>query len=486
MPDQNGKLNEVQDALDNPVVLNYARNTGPRLTPAVRSVFVEMARYVDPQTGTCSPTQEQIAQALESMRETVINAQKDIQGLGLILIRAMEGVAGRRNEYFFTGFESGWEPAPKNPREKNQLLASFRLQATEHRTQLAEKQLTIDQLNSEIAQLRSIASGSSPVESEDRTPISSDPAAAQPVPSVDSSTPIPMLWEASPCPHDEGIHPLKVGQSADIETGYGTAMVEGSGISPVTEANEDAAAEEESHSAWSMTGEDAQKPRVSGQAEDLGRTGLSASNPEVPELNVSSGVDTEVPGAKAASVDPERAGDELTGEVAGHGLLEVNATESLSRSESGQILGDVAASGSGEERGEAGQPPEAASDRTSETASDPGLVGCANEDGLNETIDPVPPPANVVASLDENRHVVVSWNRLEVDRITGYEVWRKAGGFGRRDKHWQVAGRDTTAQKDDGVAPDSRFLYLVRGMRGSQPGEWSVPLVVEVKQMSPK
>ena len=182
-----------------------------------------------------------------------------------------------------------------------------------------------------------------------------------------------MLWEASLCPHDEGIHPLKVGQSADIETGYGTAMAEGSGISPVTEANGDSAAEEESHSTWSKTGEDAHKLQLLGQTEDLGRTGLSAGNPEVPELNVSSGVDTEVPGAKAASVDPELAGDELTGEVAGHGLLEVNDTESLSRPESGQIPGDVAASGSGEERGEAGQPPEASSARASETTSDPGL-----------------------------------------------------------------------------------------------------------------
>lgn len=481
MLDHNGKLNELQHVLDDPVVLDYARNTGPRLTPTVRAVFVEMARYVDRHTGTCSPTQEQIAQCLESTRETVINAQKDLEGLGLIGIRALEGAPGKRNEYDFTGFESGWEPAPKNPREKNQLLASYRLQAKEHRAQLAQNQVTIDQLNAEIAQLRSIASGSSPVESEDRTPISSDPAAAQPVPRVDSSTPIPMLWEASPGPHDEAVHPLKVGQSADIETGYGIAMAEGSGISPVTEANGDSAAEEGSYNTWSKTGEDTQTLQSLGQTEDLGRTGLSAGNPEVPELNVSTPGDTEVPGAKAASVDLHRAGDEFAGEIAGHGLLEANDTESLSRPESGQIPGDVAAPDPGEELGEAGQPPEASSDRTSETASDPSLGDCANEDGLNETIDPVPPPANVAASLDENRHVVVSWNAMEVDGITGYEVWRKAGGFGRRDKHWQVAGRDTTAQKDDGVAPGSRLRYLVRGMRGNQPGEWSVPLVVEVK-----
>ena len=97
MLDHNGKLNEVPDVIDDPVVLDYARNTGPRLTPAARIVFVEMARYVDPHPGTCSPTHEQIAQCLESTRETVINVQKDLQGLGLIEIRAMVG-SGRQEE----------------------------------------------------------------------------------------------------------------------------------------------------------------------------------------------------------------------------------------------------------------------------------------------------------------------------------------------------------------------------------------------------
>ena len=72
-----------------------------------------------------------------------------------------------------------------------------------------------------------------------------------------------MLWEASPGPHNEGIPSLKVSQSADIDTGYGTIMAEGSGISPVTEVNRDSAAEEESPNTWSTTGEDAQKLRVS-------------------------------------------------------------------------------------------------------------------------------------------------------------------------------------------------------------------------------
>ena len=73
----------------------------------------------------------------------------------------MDGVGGRRNEYHLNGFESGWVLAPKNPREKNQLLASYRLQAADHRARLAEKELTIEELGAEIVRLWTLLSASS-------------------------------------------------------------------------------------------------------------------------------------------------------------------------------------------------------------------------------------------------------------------------------------------------------------------------------------
>ena len=141
-------------------------------------------------------------------------------------------------------------------------------------------------------------------------------------------------------------------------------------------------------------------------------------------MNVSTSEGTEVPGAKGASLDPYRAGDEFAGEIAGRGLLEANGTESLSRAESGQILGDVAASGSGEERGEAGQPPEVSSARTSDTTSDLSLGDSANEDGLNETIDPVPPPAMVMGMVDghtrSKRSRAASQPAQRLQQVVGY------------------------------------------------------------------
>lgn len=153
MNDQDENPKDGLRIFDDPTVLAYARNTGPGLTSMPRSVFLEMARYVNPDTGHCCPTQEQIAQCLDSTRETVINAQRYLEGLGLIEIRPVDGVGGKRNEYHFNGFESGWVPALKNLREKNQLLASYRLQAADHRARLAERELTIEELRAEIVRL---------------------------------------------------------------------------------------------------------------------------------------------------------------------------------------------------------------------------------------------------------------------------------------------------------------------------------------------
>ena len=54
--DQNENPRDGLRIFDDPAVLAYARNTGPRLTSAPRSVFLEMARHVKPDTGHCCPT----------------------------------------------------------------------------------------------------------------------------------------------------------------------------------------------------------------------------------------------------------------------------------------------------------------------------------------------------------------------------------------------------------------------------------------------
>ena len=50
-----------QIIIDDPVVVEYARTTGPRLGPRARAVLVELSRFADPDTGYCCPTQAQIA-----------------------------------------------------------------------------------------------------------------------------------------------------------------------------------------------------------------------------------------------------------------------------------------------------------------------------------------------------------------------------------------------------------------------------------------
>ena len=143
---------QVISPFDHPLVAHYTASTGPRLNGTLRAVFREIGRYVDADTGWGSPTQERIADDLDMARGTVIDAVKDLQGLGLLIAIQMQGAGGKRLEYFLTGFYSGWESAPKNKSEKSPVLAAYRLRSS-------EMQERIDEQAREIKRLRESANG---------------------------------------------------------------------------------------------------------------------------------------------------------------------------------------------------------------------------------------------------------------------------------------------------------------------------------------
>ena len=93
--------------IDNPIVLAYAATTGPAMSAVLRAVLRELARYVDPRIGIARPTLEQLAGVLDMSRQTVAQALRDLQCLGLIHISQAEGFPGKRNQYYFPAAATG-------------------------------------------------------------------------------------------------------------------------------------------------------------------------------------------------------------------------------------------------------------------------------------------------------------------------------------------------------------------------------------------
>ena len=390
-----------QIIIDDPVVLENARTTGPRLGPTVRAVLVELSRFADPDTGYCCPTQAQIAASLEMSRETVISALKDLEGLGIIVIRPVPGVGGKQNEYCLTATASGWQAEPKNAPEKNQLLASFRLQARQLREKLADKDNMIEDLQEQVIGFKATLE-----KDED-----------------DSVMPDPVL-------QGDALSAFNVGQMADIER---AERVDAEGLPD--------------------------EPGATGEAE--------GADPVFPPS---------MAGQNGGTDDIASSGEAMVKHVVGR--LEAGSPDEKCLSDasiSAEPQEDDSQSSSG-----SGEPPGTSAALSADGNQDCGSLDSAHDQEPTEIPGPAPAPENIRATATAEGAVVLTWNALEHQDITGYEISRMTGYLGRGGIVSTVAGRNNTVFKDNDVRRGARHSYRIRGVGENGPGEWSDVVIIAV------
>ena len=408
-----------QIIIDDPVVVEYARTTGPRLGLRARAVLVELSRFADPDTGYCCPTQAQIAASLEMSRETVISALKDLEGLGIIVIRPVPGVGGKQNEYCLTATASGWQAEPKNAPEKNQLLASFRLQARQLREKLADKDNMIEDLQEQVIGFKATLE-----KDED-----------------DSVMPDPVL-------QGDALSAFNVGQMADIER---AERVDAEGFP------DDPGATGEAEGADVVS-----PPSMAGQnggTDDIGSSGEAMVKHVVGRL-------------EAGSPDEKCLSDASLN-------AEPREEHSHSYSGSGEPPATSAAAAFSAYGNVPAQSNEAAPIRILKDTAEPesnqdsSSPNSAPYDEPTEIPGPAPAPENIRATATAEGAVVLTWNALEHQDITGYEISRMTGYLGRGVKVSTVTGRNSTVYRDNDVRRGARHSYRIRGVGENGPGEWS-------------
>ena len=419
-----------QIIIDDPVVLENARTTGPRLGPTVRAVLVELSRFADPDTGYCCPTQAQIAATLEMSRDTVISALKDLEGLGIIVIRSVPGAGGKQNEYVFLACEHRWRTMAMNEKEKNQLLASYRLQARQLREELADKARNVEELQEEVTGLRSMLEGDA-----------DDPAISVPV-------------------HQRDAHAaFNVGQMADIE---GVELLNADGFP------------DEPGAVGEAEGADVvSPPSIAGQDGGTGEISTSGENKVTHVVGRLEAGSPDETCPSDASLNAEPRGD-----------------DSHSSSGSGEPPGTSAAAAFSAHGNVPAQSNGAALIRIPKDTAEPesdqagGSPNSAPDDEPTGIPGPAPAPGNIRATATAEGAVVLTWNALEHQDITGYEISRMTGRLGRGEKVSTVAGRNNNLYCDTDVQRGRRHTYRVRGVGENGPGEWSDMVIISVDSES--
>ena len=420
-----------QIIIDDPVVLENARTTGPRLGPTVRAVLVELSRFADPDTGYCCPAQAQMAATLEMSRETVISALKDLEGLGIIVIRSVPGVGGKQNEYSFTASEHGWRIMAMNEKEKNQVLASYRLQARQLREELADKARNVEKLQKEVTELRALLERNA-----------GDPAILVPVPQRDAHA------------------ALNVGQMADID---GVEHVDTEGFP------DEPGAVGEAEGAGVVS-----PPSIAGQnggTDDIGTSGETKVKHVVGRLEAGS-PDEKCPSDASLNAEPR--------EEDSHSSSESGEPPGTSAAAAFSAHGNVPAQSNG------AVPIRIPKDTAEpESDQDSGSPNSAPDDEPTGIPGPAPAPENIRATATAGGAVVLTWNALEHQGITGYEISRMTGHMGRDANVGTVAGRNNTVYRDNDLQRGARrHTYRVRGMGENGPGEWSDMVVIAVDSES--
>ena len=111
-------------------IVNWATNTGPRLSITTRAVLIAISRYANAD-GIAWPSHRTIADAIDAAGTSTIKvAIQHLTSLGLISVQQRPGAPGEPNQsnvYRLSGILNRWQPREKNARETGQLFAAYRL-----------------------------------------------------------------------------------------------------------------------------------------------------------------------------------------------------------------------------------------------------------------------------------------------------------------------------------------------------------------------
>jgi hypothetical protein len=111
-------------------IVNWATNTGPRLSITTRAVLIAISRYANAD-GIAWPSHRTIADAIDAAGTSTIKvAIQHLTSLGLISVQQRPGAPGEPNQsnvYRLSGILNSWQPREKNARETGQLFAAYRL-----------------------------------------------------------------------------------------------------------------------------------------------------------------------------------------------------------------------------------------------------------------------------------------------------------------------------------------------------------------------
>ena len=134
---------------DSPEVARYCRETGPELGFTARTVFCEIGRHIDPQTGQGRVLMETLAATLECGKATVFRAVRTLECAGQVEVEKVPTQNGRlMNVYHLDlGLHRGWVPAYKPPRAQLSLMDQRLKLMTEKDKRIAELERMVASLN---------------------------------------------------------------------------------------------------------------------------------------------------------------------------------------------------------------------------------------------------------------------------------------------------------------------------------------------------
>ena len=123
------------------------RHQGPHF--GRRDAIEELARYVDPETGTCTITHSQLAQGPRLSVDTIERQLRKARECGLVSWKAMRDRHGHvvAQRYVLAGVWTGWEVTVERGYE-DVMSHSYR-----HRQELEASQLQIEQLMRQVEEL---------------------------------------------------------------------------------------------------------------------------------------------------------------------------------------------------------------------------------------------------------------------------------------------------------------------------------------------
>ena len=134
---------------DSPEVARYCRETGPELGFTARTVFCEIGRHIDPQTGQGRVLMETLAATLECGKATVFRAVRTLECAGQVEVEKVPHPERPVDERLppGPGLQREWAPAYKPPRAQLSLMDQRLKLMTEKDKRIAELERMVASLN---------------------------------------------------------------------------------------------------------------------------------------------------------------------------------------------------------------------------------------------------------------------------------------------------------------------------------------------------